>query len=242
MNTNTNMNMIRNASLGIAAILLAVALPAFGQPYYVAPAGNDANPGTIGKPFASLQRAQAALRQKRGTVYLREGTYYLPEPLIFTARDSGVKDAPVVFRPYQNEHAVLSGGVKLDNLVWEPWTNGIVQAKVPEDIFRRNIVWREYQPAIMSAPPWGQELDYNLVHQQAATNAPATRLQGQSGRDEHSIVANAQFVDPAQGDYRVKEGSPALSLGFVNFPMDRFGVQKPALRALARTPVLPGPM
>jgi hypothetical protein len=53
-------------------------------------------------------------------------------------------------------------------------------------------------------------------------------------------VADAQFVDPAQGDYRVKDGSPALALGFVNFPMDRFGVQKPALKALARTPVLPG--
>ena len=53
-------------------------------------------------------------------------------------------------------------------------------------------------------------------------------------------MADAQFVDPAQGDYRVKEGSPALALGFVNFPMDRFGVQRPALKALARTPVLPG--
>jgi len=38
----------------------------------------------------------------------------------------------------------------------------------------------------------------------------------------------------------VKEGFPALSLGFANFPMDRFGVQRPALKALARTPVLPG--
>ncbi len=108
------------------------------------------------------------------------------------------------------------------------------------DIFRRNIVWREYQPALMPAPPWGRELDYNLVYRGGATNAPATRLHEQSGRDEHSIVADAQFVDPAQGDYRVKQGSPALSLGFVNFPMDRFGVQRPALKALARTPVLPG--
>jgi hypothetical protein len=107
------------------------------------------------------------------------------------------------------------------------------------DIFRRNIVWREYQPALMPAPPWGQELDYNLMHRAGVTNAPATRLHGQSGRDEHSLVADAQFVNPAQGDYRVKEGSPALSLGFVNFPMDRFGVQRPALKALARTPVLP---
>jgi len=108
------------------------------------------------------------------------------------------------------------------------------------DIFRRNIVWREYQPALMPAPPWGQELDYNLMHREGATNAPATRLHEQSGRDEHSIVADAQFVDPAQGDYRVKLGSPALSLGFINFSMDCFGVQTPALKALARTPVLPG--
>jgi len=38
----------------------------------------------------------------------------------------------------------------------------------------------------------------------------------------------------------VKPGSPALALGFINFPMDQFGVTSPALRKLARTPVLPG--
>jgi hypothetical protein len=107
------------------------------------------------------------------------------------------------------------------------------------DVFRRNIVWREYQPAIMPAPPWGQELDYNLMHREGAASAPAIRLHEQSGRDQHSLVADAQFVDPAHGDYRVKEGSPALSLGFDNFSMDRFGVQKPTLKALARTPILP---
>ena len=47
------------------------------------------------------------------------------------------------------------------------------------------------------------------------------------------------FVDPANGDFRVKEGSPALKLGFVNFPMDQFGVQKPELKAIARTPEMP---
>ena len=70
--------------------------------------------------------------------------------------------------------------------------------------------------------------------------SPATALQKQSGRDENSIVADAQFIDPTVGDYRVQAGSPALALGFVNFPMDRFGVQKPELKALSRTPVLPG--
>jgi hypothetical protein len=108
------------------------------------------------------------------------------------------------------------------------------------DIFRHNIVWTEYRPANMHQPPWGAEMDFNLVQDfTATTNASATRLQQQSGRDEHSIVADAQFVDPAHGDYRVKDGSPALALGFVNFPMNQFGVQKPELKAIARTPQLP---
>lgn len=108
------------------------------------------------------------------------------------------------------------------------------------DIFRRNIVWTDYQPAHMPRPPWGAAIDFNLMQKSGATSsAPATQLQQQSGRDANSIVANAQFVDPARGDYRVKGGSPALALGFVNFPMDRFGVQKPELKAIARVPQLP---
>lgn len=108
------------------------------------------------------------------------------------------------------------------------------------DIFRRNIVWTGYQPANMHRPPWGAEMDFNLVQSDGATtNAPAERLRKQSGRDGHSIVAEARFVDAARGDYRVKKGSPALGLGFVNFPMDRFGVRKPELKAIARAPQLP---
>ncbi len=108
------------------------------------------------------------------------------------------------------------------------------------DIFLHNIVWTAYRPANMHRPPWGAEMDFNLMQKDGATtNAPATRLQQQSGRDEHSIIADAEFIDPAHGDYRVKDGSPALALGFVNFPMDQFGVQKPELRAIARTPFLP---
>ena len=49
------------------------------------------------------------------------------------------------------------------------------------------------------------------------------------------------FVDPAKGDYRVKEGSPAFTIGFTNFPMDQFGVKKPELKAIARTPDFPTP-
>jgi S1-C subfamily serine protease len=62
------------------------------------------------------------------------------------------------------------------------------------------------------------------------------RLQELSGRDEHSLVGDAMFVDSGRGDYRVKEGSPALELGFENFPMDQFGVVNPEFKRIARTP------
>ena len=93
----------------------------------------------------------------------------------------------------------------------------------------------------MPAPPWGEDMDYNLVVKPGAEPSPATALQKQSGRDQHSLVADAGFVNAAKGDYRVRRNSPALKLGFVNFPMDRFGVQKPELKAMARAPALPAP-
>jgi hypothetical protein len=47
------------------------------------------------------------------------------------------------------------------------------------------------------------------------------------------------FMDPTKGDFRVKEGSAALQLGFKNFPMDQFGVTSPRLKAIARVPEFP---
>jgi membrane-associated protease RseP (regulator of RpoE activity) len=80
-------------------------------------------------------------------------------------------------------------------------------------------------------------MGHNLVHKSGVRDPqPAAKLAAQSGRDAHSIVAAGRFLDPARGDFRVSDDSPALSLGFVNFPMDQFGVRKPALKAIARTP------
>jgi hypothetical protein len=44
-----------------------------------------------------------------------------------------------------------------------------------------------------------------------------------AGFDAHSKIADPKFTNAAAGDYRVAENSPALALGFVNFPMDSFG-------------------
>ena len=96
-----------------------------------------------------------------------------------------------------------------------------------------------YRPAAMSdrLKRWGKEVDRNLF-----TTTDADRLKfAAKGCDSHSLVGDPMFMDPAHGDFRVKDGSPALALGFRNFPMDRFGVERPALKAIARTPRIDPP-
>ena len=163
--------------------------------------------------------------------------------------DIDLDDGSSNYEIYNN--LCLNGGLKNREGFYRVVENNImvnngfhphVWYKHSEDVVRRNIMWTDhYLPAGgMPATPWGKEMDYNLVHREGVTAPePAAKLAEQSKRDAHSIVADAMFVDPANGDFRVKEGSPALKLGFVNFPMDQFGVQKPELKAIARTPEMP---
>jgi hypothetical protein len=133
----------------------------------------------------------------------------------------------------------LNGGIKLREGFDRVVENNIVVANSfhphvwhqgSDDIFRRNIVFTDYQP-IKVPKPWGQECDFNLWHQPGKlAPSPALALQAQSGRDEHSLEADAKFLDPSHGDYRVADDSPALKLGFKNFPMDQFGVQSQKLK------------
>ena len=80
--------------------------------------GDDNNPGSRDEPFATLARAREAVREypRRGkepvTITVGGGTYYLDEPLVFTAADSGSKDAPVTYQARANEPVIISGGMK----------------------------------------------------------------------------------------------------------------------------------
>jgi len=73
------------------------------------------------------------------TVWLRGGTYYLAEPLIFRPSDSGSEGAPVSYAAYPGERVTLSGGVKLD-CRWEPYQGGIWFCKLPS-VFARGLAF-----------------------------------------------------------------------------------------------------
>lgn len=89
-----------------------------GIDLFVALEGGDRNPGTIDKPFATLERARDEVRKlkKDGkltapvTVNVRAATYYLDRTFKLSAQDSGSAEAPITYRGYGKERPVLVGG------------------------------------------------------------------------------------------------------------------------------------
>ncbi|MFO7901992.1 MAG: LamG-like jellyroll fold domain-containing protein [Pirellulaceae bacterium] len=94
--------------------------------YFVAPDGDDANPGTRDAPFATLEAARDALRKRRdregrGTkpavIFVRGGRYPVRSTLELAKQDSGRRSpfAPTIIRAYKNEKPVFDGGCQLRN-------------------------------------------------------------------------------------------------------------------------------
>jgi autotransporter-associated beta strand protein len=93
--------------------------PTPGRILHVAPDGNDTNPGTREKPFATVNRALAANRAAGavagGTALeLAAGRYPISETITLTDADSATgPDAPLSIRTAQPGTAVISGSKRL---------------------------------------------------------------------------------------------------------------------------------
>ena len=90
----------------IALVVLATSVGAAG--FHVAPNGDDNNPGTADKPFATIEKARDAAREKDGadTVVLAAGTYRLARTIELNQKDSGS-----IFRAAPGAEVRLSGGI-----------------------------------------------------------------------------------------------------------------------------------
>ena len=81
----------------------------------VTPNGNDGGPGTPERPFQTLKRAQAAVRDSNTdndvTVELADGIYRISEPLIFKAQDGGQNYHHVVWTAASGAHPLIDGGI-----------------------------------------------------------------------------------------------------------------------------------
>lgn len=153
--------------------------------------------------------------------------------------DIDLDDGSSNYHIYNN--LCLNGGIKLREGFYRIVENNIminnsfhphVWFRNSGDIFERNIVMKKYAP--IQVNDWGSRINNNLFPDTTALHDAQSR-----GTDPNSIAGDPLFVNPANGDYTVAPNSPALTLGFKNFPMNEFGVQKPSLKNIARQPQIP---
>jgi hypothetical protein len=157
--------------------------------------------------------------------------------------DVDLDDGSTNYEIYNN--LMLNGGLKLregydrivkNNIIINNSLHPHCWFENSGDVFRNNIVMAAYNPAGgMPGGKWGKEVDFNVF---ACSQKDRVRFAAQDC-DKHSIVGDPGFLDPTHGDFRVRQDSPALRLGFQGFPMDEFGVVSPRLRAMARQPKMP---
>jgi len=119
--------------------------------FYVATNGNDAWTGSLPAPnrnltdgpFLTVGRAVSAVRELKRhsgvgvappvTAFIRGGTYFLSEPVVFTPADSGTAGSPITYQAFEKETPVLSGGRLVTG--WKPATiqgRQVWAAEVPE--------------------------------------------------------------------------------------------------------------
>ena len=109
-----------------------------GKVYYIASDGADDNDGSLEHPFATVDRAQRAIRQLKTngqypnggvTVFIRGGRYPMAAGLVFDERDSGEPGSPVTWRACRKEKPVFDGGWRVPEL--KPVTDQSVLARIP---------------------------------------------------------------------------------------------------------------
>lgn len=121
--------------------------PAPGREFFVAPQGDDRNPGTANFPFATLSRALAATRSLIASsgrppggiaLVLEPGVYPSRQTLTLDSRDSGTAAAPLVIKARHPGTAVIYGGKRLQGLV--PVTDPAILDRLPSE--SRGRVWQ----------------------------------------------------------------------------------------------------
>ncbi|MDR1758213.1 MAG: PDZ domain-containing protein [Bacteroidales bacterium] len=118
---------------------------------FVSPAGDDRNSGTVEAPLQTLYKAREMSRTidaRAIEIVLREGTYRLAEPVVFTPEDTkngksllitaySAGNAPAITM----EKVIIKGSVQLPSLSWKPYKQGIWQAVLPDRISQMDMLF-----------------------------------------------------------------------------------------------------
>ena len=108
----------------LPVLLLQVLLPFLGiaqMKLYVSATGNELQKAVT--QVRQLRRLKDPSVQNGVTIVLKEGTYYLQEPIVFRPEDAGTTSSPTIITS-ENKRATISGGVVIDH--WKPVTQPVL--------------------------------------------------------------------------------------------------------------------
>lgn len=162
---------------------------------YVAPNGNDANPGTAGAPYRSVQKGLDSVRPGQ-TLYLRGGTYVEN----VQASPAGTSSARILVSAYPGERPVIKGLVSISdpryvtfsgfNVTWNSGGYDEHMFKISGGsgwVLQNSEIWgaRSFADLLIAGSPHGWAVRYNIIHDTYGGESNVNR--------SHNLYANTNL-------------------------------------------------
>lgn len=227
------MNNRLSAVIAAALLALTTASGARAATYYVAPGGDDTEPGTQARPWGTLTKALGAL-QPGDTLWIRGGVYV--ERIKNIAIQPGTARAPIKVRAYPGERAVLRGLLRLArpsywtidglNVTWDKATGQPREhmVKLGDGVgwtFKNAEVWgaRSYAAILVYSTRPGEPKNWRIAHCRIHDTYPANKknqdqlLYVNSGLSGSGGVIERNLIYNAPNGNGIKLGGPAADSG-----------------------------
>jgi hypothetical protein len=172
---------------------------------YIAPDGDDANPGTIEQPFGTFPKAISGA-MPGDTIYVRGGTYDITSTITISAAKCGTDDQLITLTAFNDEIPILdfSG-----------------QSFGCKGISMRSNYWHIKGLQIKGAGDNGMEINFgsnNIIEQCAFYENRDSGLQLSNGSADNRIINCDSYDNADPPDYGDADGfAPKLTVGSGNY-------------------------
>lgn len=192
-------------AIGFACCWLVVSVRALVAQYYLAPDGNDANPGTINQPFATFSRAIAAVTPG-DTIYVRGGTFSIRSTITISAANSGTAERMITLTAFGDENPILDFSS---------------QAMGSKGISLRANYWHLNGLRVTGAGDNGLEINngsHNIIERCAFYENRDSGVQLSNGAADNRIINCDSYFNADPPDYADADGfAPKLTVGSGNY-------------------------
>ena len=165
---------------------------------FVAPDGNDHNPGTRSQPLQTLEAARDAARKLPApkTIFVRGGTFELERTLHLNSQDSGV-----IWRAYPSEKPILSGGYQITGFTNH--AGSILKARARPGVYFRQLFCGGQRQHLARYPNFDEAQPSTSGWAYAAGKLTSMygEIPGESKRTLHFKPSDArQWAHPTDGE------------------------------------------